>query len=290
LPWNAKPNFFLSEHDIALARSRMKAIGRKEAQPWTKKKVVKLFTTWHIYILPLLYVIWNNSSIQSPFGYWLKSFNIKVNGVYPQPGTSYTVSQINLLPIPTTIIFVVFALVQAWISDGIGGIRYPFIILGAIISIIIGANLVNLPVYGHDKQHFALYYLTSLGGGAGPMILNWISEISAGDNEYRAILVAAGNDLAYVVQAVAPNFVWKTTAFPAARQGIKYSLGLQTLLIFWTLLVLFLHEREKKQKTRSAEENTEAPAEEPTLEEKAESEKSRHLSLDETEVLAAVFR
>jgi ACS family pantothenate transporter-like MFS transporter len=56
-----------------------------------------------------------------------------------------------------------------------------------------------------------------------------------------------GNDLAYVVQAVvgfsalcevttetdagqAPNFVWKTTAFPAARNGYLWSIVLQILL------------------------------------------------------------
>jgi MFS transporter, ACS family, pantothenate transporter len=39
-----------------------------------------------------------------------------------------------------------------------------------------------------------------------------------------------GNDLAYVVQAVAPNFVWKTTDFPRARKGYTWSVVLQVLL------------------------------------------------------------
>jgi len=38
--------------------------------------------------------------------------------------------------------------------------------------------------------------------GAGPLILSWINEICSGDMEKRALLVAMGNDLAYVVQAV----------------------------------------------------------------------------------------
>ncbi len=70
--------------------------------------------------------------------------------------------------------------------------------------------------------------------------------------EARAILVALGNDLAYVVQAVvshlsghveeskgvdglssqvkAPNFVWKTTDFPAARKGMTWVLSLNVAL------------------------------------------------------------
>jgi len=42
--------------------------------------------------------------------------------------------------------------------------------------------------------------------GAGPLILSWINEICSDDTEKRALLVAAGNDLAYVVQAVVSLF------------------------------------------------------------------------------------
>jgi hypothetical protein len=88
------------------------------------------------------------------------------------------------------------------------------------------------------------------------LILSWINEICATDTEKRALLVAAGNDLAYVVQAVvsrlvpcsaslfvsgylgpgslissqAPNFVWKTTDFPAATKGWTWVLVLNSLL------------------------------------------------------------
>ncbi len=44
--------------------------------------------------------------------------------------------------------------------------------------------------------------------------------------ELRALCVALGNDLAYVVQAIMPNFVWKTVDFPRARTGYHYSLGM----------------------------------------------------------------
>jgi ACS family pantothenate transporter-like MFS transporter len=73
--------------------------------------------------------------------------------------------------------------------------------------------------------------------GAGPLILSWINEICSGDTEKRAILVAAANDLAYVVQAIAPNFVWKTTDFPKATKGWTWVIGTNSLLILWTALV-----------------------------------------------------
>ena len=66
--------------------------------------------------------------------------------------------------------------------------------------------------------------------GAGPLILTWVNEICSDDTEKRSLLIALGNDLAYVVQAVAPNFVWKTTDFPAAKKGYLWSIILQILL------------------------------------------------------------
>lgn len=69
-----------------------------------------------------------------------------------------------------------------------------------------------------------------LQNGAGPLILSWINEICSADTEKRALLVGAANDLAYVVQAVAPNFVWKTTDFPRAEKGYTWSIILNALL------------------------------------------------------------
>ncbi|KAJ6461022.1 major facilitator superfamily domain-containing protein [Mycena sanguinolenta] len=223
LPWSAKPSLLLSSEDIALARARMKAIGRKEREPWSKAKLRRIFKGWYIYILPIEYVLWNNGPAQSPMQYWLKSFNIKP---YPVPGISYTVSQIQLLPLPATAIFFVTALTLAWVSDGPAkGRRWPFVIAGSITTLIFDTVWLSMPLYTNIRGHFAYFYLMTLGTTAGPLILNWISEITQGDNELRAICVALGNDLAYVVQAIAPNFVWKTTDFPRATKGYHWSIG-----------------------------------------------------------------
>ncbi|KAJ7171016.1 major facilitator superfamily domain-containing protein [Mycena filopes] len=244
LPWAAKPSLLLTAEDIALAQARMKAIGRKSSEPWSKAKLRRIFTSWYIYVLPIEYVLWNNGGAQSPMQYWLKSFNIKP---YPVPGTHWTVSQIQLLPLPASAIFVVTALILAWVSDGPAtGLRWPFIIAGSITTLIFDTAWLAMPLYSNIRGHFAYFYLMTLGTTAGPLILNWISEITGGDNELRAICVALGNDLAYVVQAIAPNFVWKTTAFPRASKGYHYSIGLQFCLLAWTAVILFLLRRDRR--------------------------------------------
>ncbi|WWC90247.1 uncharacterized protein L201_005180 [Kwoniella dendrophila CBS 6074] len=247
LPLQGKKTWWLTDEEFTLARTRLQKIGRAGKTPWTKEKVKRLLLSWHTYFLPLLYVIWNNQYPQVAIGYWLKSFNNKKNP--PKPGTTFTVDQINLLPLPQTAAFIVVALSWAWLSDGVfRGRRWPFVYIGAIYSLIIAAIMRTFPLYKNIHTTFAMYYISQIGQGAGPLILTMINEVCSDDSEKRALLVAAGNDLAYVVQTIAPNFVWKTTAFPAAKKGWTWSLGLNALLIVWMTAILLLLKRDEKKK------------------------------------------
>ncbi|KAJ7061567.1 major facilitator superfamily domain-containing protein, partial [Mycena amicta] len=263
LPWAAKPSLLLTEQACCYHHRRKRAVGRRESEPWTRAKARTRPEGWYIYVLPFEYILWLNGNITSPFQYWLKSFNIKP---YPLPETHWTVSQIQLLPLPGTAIFVVTALILAWVSDGplkgssprlltfhspnCQGRRWPIIVFGAIITLVFHAIWLTMPLYPHIHGHFAYFYLNVVGTTAGPLVLNWISEITQADNELRAICVAMGNDLGYVVAAVAPNFVWKTTDFPRAMKGYHWSIVMQCLLLVWTALILFLLRRDRTKAQR----------------------------------------
>lgn len=68
------------------------------------------------------------------------------------------------VPLPGTAIFIVVALAYAWISDGfLRGRRYPFIYLGAVITIIFAAILRNRPLYTNVTQQIVLYWLCVVG-------------------------------------------------------------------------------------------------------------------------------
>ncbi|WVF67013.1 hypothetical protein IAT40_001756 [Kwoniella sp. CBS 6097] len=245
LPLQGKNTWWLTADEFDLARNRLQNIGRAGKQPWTKAKVKNLLFSWHTYFLPILYVLWNNAYPQAPIGYWLKSFNAKTNP--PVPGKTYTVEQINQLPLPQTAIFVVVAASFAWLSDGaFRGRRWPFIYIGAVYSIIIAAIFIKLPLYKNINATMALYWISTAGQGAGPLILTFINEMCYNDTEKRALLVAAANDFAYVVQAIVPNFVWKTTEFPKARKGWIYSLSLNIALIAWISIILYLRRRDQR--------------------------------------------
>ena len=71
---------------------------------------------------------------------------------------------------------------------------------------------------------------TNWKNGGGPSIFAWANELCGSDLERRAFTTALTNNLSYVMNAVAPNFVWKTVDFPAAHKGLEYMAILQALL------------------------------------------------------------
>ncbi|KAJ7641470.1 major facilitator superfamily domain-containing protein [Roridomyces roridus] len=221
LPWSPTPSFVLNTQDIELARARMNPTGRKEDEPWTKVKLQRILSGWRFWILPLGYVLFINGQVATPMQYWLKSFNVEP---YPVPGKRFSLTQIQLLmPVPVTAFYVFASFVQACISDGPAkGSRWPFIMGGAIWTIVCNATWLAMPLYTNITAHFVYFYLMTLGA-AGSLVLNWMNEILREDNELRALCIAWASALGFLVDGIAPNFVWKTTEFPRATVGYYYS-------------------------------------------------------------------
>ncbi|OAA61261.1 allantoate permease [Niveomyces insectorum RCEF 264] len=234
LPQSGKRTWWTTETERVLTVKRMQAIGRAGKEPWTRAKARRILLSWH-------------------------TFNAKPP---PLPGTRFTVAQINNLPLPTTGIFIVVAFGWALVSDAFRGSRWPFIHLGALLTILFTALMYKLPLYSNIHGRMVVYWFSNIGGGAGPLIFSWINEVCSDDSEKRALIIALANDLAYVVQAVAPNFIWKTTNFPAARIGYRWSLVMESLLIVITGVIQFIIWREKKQAAREREESEEISYEE----------------------------
>jgi len=244
LPPDGKRAWWLKPHEYALAKARVNNVGKAGRTPWTWAKLKRYGSSWHIYILPMLFGVWGISSPQNPLLYYLKSFNAKPA---PVPGRHFTIPQINNYPTVGTALLVVTALFGGWISDGpLKGRRYPIIYFGAFVTLLLSILARQLPLYQNVNGHIALYWLMNIGILAGPLILTWINEICAGDFEKRALLVAMGNDSSYVLAAIYQNFIWKTTAFPAAKVGLLWSILWSVVLILWITLILVLLRWDKK--------------------------------------------
>jgi hypothetical protein len=94
------------------------------------------------------------------------------------------------------------------------------------------------------KWKWACYILSGFGGGLSGLCFAWAHEICTHDNEERAIVVAAMNEMAYVVQAWLPLLVWKQVEAPQYRKGFITVTFLSAGMIATALAIRLLHARD----------------------------------------------
>jgi len=244
LPSNTPPSIFYTKAQIELAQRRMNEIGRKPPAPFTRKKVIGFFKTWHLYLLTLLYVLFNNGiNPASSMIFWLKSFNTPEHEVY-------TVAQINVYPIPMYAVQVVTTLVYAWWSDAVQA-RWPPMIFAGIWSMINCIVLAATPLYTHIARRWAFYYMTICTGGLSGLILAWANELTSDDSEKRAFVVACCNTFAYVVQTWLPIVIFPQEEQPRVFKGNVATAGINFAMMCTALLILYLSRRDARRLTRT---------------------------------------
>lgn len=228
--------WYFNASERAFAKKRMELEGRAQRAPYTKAKFVKIFTSWRIYFLATLYMLFNNAASgvgQPTFAQFLK------DSTHPK----YTISQINVYPTATYGVQIVSTLIYAWTSDSIfRGARWPPIIFGGVINIVCYASLAvwNIPV----GWHWACYILAGCGGGLSGLCMAWAHEICSDDNEERAIVTGTMNEIAYVFQAWLPLVVWQQVDAPQYHRGFVTSACLSAAMIVCALSIRVIWKRE----------------------------------------------
>ncbi|KAG8630809.1 hypothetical protein KVT40_002428 [Elsinoe batatas] len=226
---------YLTEDERALAKHRMALEGREPRAPYTKAKILRIFKSWHIYLLTILYICFNNGAAgaQPVFAQWLKA----------SKSPKYEIWQINVYPTTTYAVQIVTTLAYAWTSDSIfRGARWPPIIFGACVNIICYVSLAiwEIPV----AWHWACYILCGAGFGLSGLCMAWAHEICKADNEERALVIATMNEMAYVFQTWLPLIVWQQVEAPKYRKGFVTITVLSVLLIITSVVLRQLHRRE----------------------------------------------
>jgi ACS family pantothenate transporter-like MFS transporter len=231
--------WYFTEEEKAFGLKRMQLEGRKGRQPYTVAKFKKIFSSWHIYALTLLYIVFNNggSSSAPVFAQYLKH----------SENPRYSVSQINIYPTITQAVVVISTLVYARSSDTfLKGAGWPPMIFGAVFNIITCASLAICDV--PESWKWACYIMAAFGVGLSGLCFAWAHEIFAKDNEERALVTATMNEMAYVIQAWLPLVMWQQVNAPQYHKGFVGGAVLSGLLIVTALVVGFLHNRELEQK------------------------------------------
>ncbi|KAF6801022.1 MFS transporter liz1 [Colletotrichum sojae] len=225
--------WYFTKDDIALAQERMRLEGRAGREPFTRQKIKKIFTSWHLYGLTLLYIFFNNGCGllgQPGFQLWLK-------------GEGYGVKAVNTFPTITSAITVVTTMMYAWSSDTVfRGSRWPPIVFAGVMNIVVYASLAawNIPV----GWKWACFLLAGFGGGISGLTFAWAHEICKDDNEERALVTGSMNQMAYVVQAWLPLLVWQQVEAPQYPKGYPTMIALSVGLIATSFAIRYLHRRE----------------------------------------------
>ena len=230
--------WYLTVDERAFGRKRMELEGRKGRRPFTKAKIRKIFSSWHIYLLTLLYVTFNNGNgLSTPvFAQYLQ--------YHKDP--KYAIWQINVYPTATNAIQVVTTLAYAWSSDTVfQGARWPPIIIGGCMNILCYVCLAiwNIPV----GWKWACYILAGFGGGLSGICYAWAHEVTSDDNEERALVTATMNEMAYVCQAWLPLIIWQQVDAPQYHIGFISVSCISALLMATAFTTRALHKREIRQ-------------------------------------------
>lgn len=236
--------WYLTPDDIALAQKRMQLEGRANRAPFTKAKLKSIFSSWHIYLLTLLYIFFNNgggAASQPAFSLWLKK-------------EGYSITQINTYPTITTAITVVTTLAYAWTSDTIfKGERWPPIVFSGLMNIVVYVSLTiwNIPI----GWKWACFFLAGFSGGISGLTFAWAHEICTDDNEERALVTGTMNEMAYVIQAWLPLLIWQQVEAPEYPKGYPTSIGIAVGLIIMAFWIRYAHRREKRRKQIAEDES-----------------------------------
>ena len=247
--------FYLNDRDKEIAAERMALegrgamVGQKSFKTlFTPARLKKLFSSWHIYALTLLYVLFNNGNgIQSQpaFQLWLKK------------DLHMSITKVNVYPTITSVVQVITTLLYAWSSDSLfRGARWPPMIISGVILIIAHTSLAIWDIA--QGWHWACYFLVGAGGGISGLCFAWAHEICKDDVEERALVTGSMNEMAYVLQAWLPLIVWQTVDAPKYRTGTITMIGLNVGLIATALTVRYLHKRELRQKQGVVDSDEEA--------------------------------
>ncbi|OKL59193.1 hypothetical protein UA08_05880 [Talaromyces atroroseus] len=239
-------SWYLSEEEIKLSQLRMHLEGRKPRSKYTKEKLKRIFSSWHIYLMSILYVAFNNgiANTQPIFQQYLR------HSTNPR----YSIPQINNYPTTTSGVQILMTVIYAWLSDTIlQGRRWPPLVFGGIINIICYVSLAiwDIPTW----WKWTCLIAAGASFGLGGLCMAWANEVCQNDSEERAITIAAMNEIAYILQIWLPLLVWQQVDAPRYFKGYVTVSSMSVLLIVMSFIVRRLHNREMSAETVGQQEH-----------------------------------
>lgn len=235
--------FYWNSDDKLIAMERRRRIGAQlnTREKYTFKKIKSFFSTWHIYVFPLLFLCYNNScsaNSQPTFTTWMK-MDLKV------PPYTY-----NTYPAIVAGVGIAVTITMSYYADFIGGNQNHRFVAAFFICLIWGCGSLsywNLPV----NYHWFCYFLIGIPTAFGqPQIFSWVNRLLYQDDMKRNFVVVCTNTIPYVTGAWVPIFVWNSQSQPRYFKGFTYTACLSSLGLILTVLAWYLARRDELQQRK----------------------------------------
>ncbi|CCH41465.1 Vitamin H transporter [Wickerhamomyces ciferrii] len=242
--------FYFTDTDKKIALERRRRIGAqlntREKYSW--KKIKSFFNTWHIWILPLLFLAFNNSYTpigQQAFQLWMKN-DLKLSSYdYNTYPTAISGGGIGL------------AVFVAYVNDYFRGRLNPVFLLlmfGIVAFSCACLSVWNIPTGLHWFTYFGIGIPLSVGQ---PMIFSWVNRMLAHDDMKRNFVVVCTNTLAYVTGAWVPILTFNQTQQPKFFIGFTYTACLSSFGLILTVITFYLSVRDDRRQIKEFKEKNE---------------------------------
>lgn len=246
--------FYFTETDKKVALERRRRIGAQlnTRESYSFAKIKSFFNTWHVWVLPFLFLTFNNSYTpisQQAFQLWMKN------------GLKFKSYQYNIYPTAISAGGIGFSILVAYTNDFFRGRLNPYFLIFMFTSVIFSCaclSVWNIPIGLHWFSYFGIGIPLSVGQ---PLIFSWVNRMLAHDDMKRNFVVVCTNTLAYVTGAFVPIFTFNQTQNPEFHIGFTYTTCLSSLGLVLTVVTLFLSLRDdKRRKQRFEEKGEELPS------------------------------
>ncbi|KAJ4263445.1 hypothetical protein NW762_006264 [Fusarium torreyae] len=234
--------WFFTEAEFALAKARMQQEGRLEAKgvSFSLASIKRFLGRWHFWVLVPWNVMWILGYMSMTSGgplLWLRSV------------PEYSVSQVNNYSAIYPSIGILFIWTFAWLVDK-GGNK-------AIVPVIGGACLVHFVAKFawilYDKTPFGFKWfavtVAYIEVSLSPINYSVANIACAGDAEERAFVISSMLSVSTAFNCWVPLLAFPTVQAPRFFRGYITEAVLQVTYFAWTVLVIWISNRDENRKT-----------------------------------------
>lgn len=178
--------------------------------------------------------VFNQSMITngSPFNLYLKA-----------NADRYSVSQINNIPTVQSAFSIVAALVGCYWADATGKRWAPSLLICTFMTVgSICMAVWNIP----EGLKFFAFFVAGLGGALNPLFMSWASEVTFKSAEERAVTIASMNAIGQALLAGLNIVTFPTPSAPRFEFGWYWVMANNIIQIGMVVLIMLLHNKEKR--------------------------------------------